>query len=196
MPNYDGTNTVPVITSSSNRGGYIGFYDSEEGVDTWIGSLGFDQDGNGYIVTSKIESGNIIYKKTKIGDSYIIGTGLSLTDGTLNHSNSITPQTTQALYPITIDAQGHIATVGEAITSLGYTQTFTATDWSNLTITITAATHGCGISPSVDIYYLDSTLYKKAWGLYTTVDWNIEIDSSGNITLKTLTAFAGKIVVR
>lgn len=67
MPNYDGTNTVPEITSSSNRGGYIGFYDSEDGVDTWKGSLGFEQDGNGYIVTSKIESGNIIYKKTKIG---------------------------------------------------------------------------------------------------------------------------------
>lgn len=54
-------------------------------------------------------------------DSPIIaGTGLtaSVSNGLtlLDHSNSITPVTTQALYPITIDAQGHITSVGTATT--------------------------------------------------------------------------------
>ena len=48
------------------------------------------------------------------------GTGLNGggTTGTvtLNHSNSITAQTTQALYPIKIDAQGHITSYGTAAT--------------------------------------------------------------------------------
>ena len=55
------------------------------------------------------------------------GTGLSIgstaggnftTTGTINHTNSVTAQTTQALYPIKIDAQGHISAYGSAITSL------------------------------------------------------------------------------
>ena len=53
------------------------------------------------------------------------GTGLSGggTSGavTLNHSNSITAQTTQGIYPIKIDAQGHISAYGSAPTTLsGY----------------------------------------------------------------------------
>lgn len=55
------------------------------------------------------------------------GTGLSIgttaqgnftTTGTINHTNSITAQTTQALYPIKIDACGHISAYGTAVTSL------------------------------------------------------------------------------
>ena len=38
--------------------------------------------------------------------------------GTINHINSVTAQNTQALYPIKIDAQGHISAYGVAITSL------------------------------------------------------------------------------
>ena len=44
------------------------------------------------------------------------GTGLSKSGTTLNHSNSVTAQTTQAVYPITIDAQGHIASYSTAVT--------------------------------------------------------------------------------
>lgn len=48
------------------------------------------------------------------------GTGLSATVSngttTINHSNSTTAKTTQALYPITIDAQGHISSSGSAVT--------------------------------------------------------------------------------
>jgi hypothetical protein len=50
-------------------------------------------------------------------DSAIVaGTGLTATTSNgltlLDHSNSITAQATQAVYPITIDAQGHITSVG------------------------------------------------------------------------------------
>lgn len=50
------------------------------------------------------------------------GTGLTggdiTTTGTINHSNSVTAQTTQAVYPIKIDAQGHISAYGTAVTSM------------------------------------------------------------------------------
>ena len=44
------------------------------------------------------------------------GTGLSKSSTTLNHTNSVTAQTTQAVYPIKIDAQGHISAYGSAVT--------------------------------------------------------------------------------
>jgi len=51
--------------------------------------------------------------------TYTAGTGLTLTnENVFNHSNAITAQTTQALYPIAIDAQGHISAYGNAVTSL------------------------------------------------------------------------------
>ena len=56
------------------------------------------------------------------------GTGLKIgsassggnitTSGTINHINSVTAQSTQALYPIKIDGQGHISAYGTAVTSL------------------------------------------------------------------------------
>ena len=65
------------------------------------------------------------------------GTGLSGggTSGsvTLNHSNSVTAQTTQAVYPIKIDAQGHISAYGSAVTIPGVTKTTAtlSTTWSS-----------------------------------------------------------------
>lgn len=67
-------------------------------------------------------------------DSPIIaGTGLtaSVAGGLtlIDHSNSITAKTTQAIYPVTIDAQGHITSVGTALdtSTLGKTYTITTT---------------------------------------------------------------------
>lgn len=52
---------------------------------------------------------------------------------TLNHSNSITAQTTQAVYPIKIDAQGHISAYGSAVTIPGVSKTTATltTTWSS-----------------------------------------------------------------
>jgi hypothetical protein len=65
-------------------------------------------------------------------DSPIIaGTGLtaSVSNGLtlLDHSNSITPVTTQAIYPIAIDAQGHITSVGTALDTSSLGKTYTVT---------------------------------------------------------------------
>lgn len=49
---------------------------------------------------------------------YAAGTGLSLSGNTFNHSNSVTAKTTQGLYPIAYDAQGHITASGTAVTTL------------------------------------------------------------------------------
>lgn len=58
------------------------------------------------------------------------GTGLSKSGTTLNHSNSVTAQTTQAIYPIKIDAQGHISSYGSAVTPLTASSTLDATKLS------------------------------------------------------------------
>ena len=55
------------------------------------------------------------------------GTGLSKSSTTLNHSNSVTAQTTQAVYPIKIDAQGHISAYGSAQTIPTITDTYSGT---------------------------------------------------------------------
>lgn len=51
------------------------------------------------------------------GGSYTGGTGITITaNDEINHSNSVTAQPTQAVYPITIDAEGHVASYGSAVT--------------------------------------------------------------------------------
>ncbi len=60
------------------------------------------------------------------------GTGLSATVSsgttTINHSNSTTAKTTQAIYPVTIDAQGHISSSGTGIAIGSGTTTFLRND--------------------------------------------------------------------
>ena len=56
-----------------------------------------------------------LYKDTTYGAEK----GISLSSGKFGHSNTaITAQNTQALYPIKIDAYGHITGYGTAVTSL------------------------------------------------------------------------------
>jgi endonuclease YncB( thermonuclease family) len=67
------------------------------------------------------DSGNSGGTVTKVtaGTGLAIGTtaqGNFTTSGTINHTNSVTAQTTQAVYPIKIDAQGHISAYGNAVT--------------------------------------------------------------------------------
>ena len=83
--------------------------------------------------TNLITGRTLYYQLTKKGyttntgtvTKVTAGTGLSIgstaggnftTTGTINHTNSVTAQTTQAVYPIKIDAQGHISAYGTAVT--------------------------------------------------------------------------------
>lgn len=72
--------------------------------------------------------------------------GTITTTGTINHINSVTAQTTQAVYPIKIDAQGHISAYGTAVTIP--TKTSELTNDSGF---ITAAV--IGIKGNAETYY-------------------------------------------
>ena len=84
---------------------------------------------SGTAISINPSTGNINAVKLNgvaIGDSpkftdttYAAEKGISLTSGKFGHSNTaVTAQTTQALYPITIDAYGHITGYGTAVSSM------------------------------------------------------------------------------
>ena len=72
-------------------------------------------------------------------------------------------------------------------------------DWGeNRTITIAATTHKKGPNFCINVYCTDSTdttKYFTTYGTITTFDWKAVVDNSGNVTLTTTTAFAGKVVL-
>lgn len=73
------------------------------------------EDGTATAITYSIAAD--VPSDAKFSDTkYSNGTGLSLDGTTFNHSNSVTAQTVQAIYPIKIDAQGHISAYGAAVT--------------------------------------------------------------------------------
>lgn len=61
---------------------------------------------------SLLGSGNI---QISGGSSYFAGTGISITNDTINHSNSVTAQSTPALRPIGFDSEGHISSYGSPV---------------------------------------------------------------------------------
>ena len=78
------------------------------------------------------------YTLTAGGSTYVFTTpsnpeaekGISLSNNKYGHSNTIDAQTTQALYPIKIDAYGHITSYGNAIVPLTAASTLNATKLS------------------------------------------------------------------
>ena len=78
------------------------------------------------ITSSDITNWNGKTSNTGTVTGVTAGTGLKVgtntsggtisTSGTINHINSVTAKTTQGLYPITYDAQGHITGSGSAVT--------------------------------------------------------------------------------
>lgn len=76
------------------------------------------------------------------------GTGLSKSGTTLNHSNSVTAQTTQALYPIKIDAQGHVSAYGTAVTSLPASDVYS---WAKASTKPTYTASEVGALPSTTV---------------------------------------------
>lgn len=80
-----------------------------------------------------------------------------------------------------------------------YTFTFESSDWTSFgtayTLTLSAATHQCGLNPSAEVFTLNGTTYER-FHSYPSLGWKMSIDSAGDITITTETAFSGKIVVR
>jgi len=72
---------------------------------------------NGSNVSITADGGNVTIAATDT--TYSAEKGISLSSGKFGHSNTaITAQTTQAVYPIKIDAYGHITAYGSAVTSM------------------------------------------------------------------------------
>ena len=93
------------------------------------------------------------------------GGGLTISGGpittsgsiTVGHTNSVTAQTTQAVYPIKIDANGHISAYGSAQTILKKYSTNITGDASKTSFTIT---HSLG-SRDVIIQVYDNSTYEE-----------------------------------
>lgn len=105
------------------------------------------------------------------------GTGLTLTHNATNgivldHTNSVTAQTTQAIYPIKIDAQGHISAYGSAVTPLTAASSL---DASKLTGTVPTS-----VLPS----YVDDVLEYTAKANFPTTgeEGKIYVDKTTNLT--------------
>ena len=111
------------------------------------------------------------------------GTGLSIgttaggnftTSGTINHTNSVTAQTTQAVYPIKIDAQGHISAYGSAVTI--------STNWLNGSATGSVRTiHSQAEDSNYTIgqYAVAEGAGTKASGVYSHAEGASTIASGG-----------------
>ena len=81
-----------------------------------------------------------------------------------------------------------------------YTYVFTTSSaWITFSgesyLSLSAATHGCGTNPSVDVYVLSGSIYKKSNG-YPSDGWRIQVNSSGNIDIIANAPFDGKLVIR
>lgn len=90
--------------------------------------------------------------------------GTGLTGGgnsgsvTVNHSNSVTAQNTQAVYPIKIDAQGHISSYGSAVS---FSNTTYSISMSNNVITLTGSDSS---TSTVTLPVYDETVLDHAEG--------------------------------
>lgn len=114
----DGSNSGTAIT-------YAPYTSKQSGLSLYTGTTAPDGTTrlnlNGYLYATKLYSNGseVLTSHQDIsGKIDTAGTGLSKSGTTLNHSNSVTAQTTQAVYPIKIDAQGHISGYGSAQTIL------------------------------------------------------------------------------
>ena len=129
---------------------------SSGGTTYGLGSSGQVLKSNGTTIYWATDSNSNTWRAIQVNGTQQLGTGtstgaLNIKNGNgitvsynsgvvIDHSNSVTAQTTQAVYPIKIDAQGHISAYGTAVTSM----TPTSHSHGNITnggdITVTAPT--------------------------------------------------------
>ena len=146
------------------------------------------------------------------------GTGLSGggTSGavTLNHSNSVTAQTTQGIYPIKIDAQGHISAYGSAPTTLsGYgitdakiangvitlgsnTITPLTSQWTaNLYVGKTATDKANAAATNGNVYLnlVENSTVRNAHKITGSGTTTVTSDADGNITISSADSKTGTV---
>lgn len=128
------------------------------------------------ITSSDITNWNNKTSNTGTVTGVTAGTGLKVgtntsggtisTSGTINHINSVTAKTTQGLYPITYDAQGHITGSGDKVTSLPASDVY---DWAKASTKPTYTASEVGAIP---------TLQKGANSGVAELDANGKVPSS------------------
>ena len=146
------------------------------------------------------------------------GTGLNGggTSGTvtLNHSNSVTAQTTQGIYPIKIDAQGHISAYGSAPTTLsGYgitdakivngvitlgsnTITPLTSQWTaNLYVGKTATDKANAAATNGNVYLnlVENNTVRNAHKITGSGTTTVTSDADGNITISSADSKTGTV---
>lgn len=98
---------------------------------------------NGYTSNTGTVTGVTAGTGLKVGTNTSGGT--ISTSGTINHINSVTAKTTQGLYPITYDAQGHITGSGDKVTSLPASDVY---DWAKASTKPTYTASEVGAIPT------------------------------------------------
>lgn len=142
------TGTIALATSGVTAGTYQGITVDSYGRVTSASDMGYTTN-TGTVTSVGITNG---------GGLTISGSPITTSGSiTVGHTNSVTAQTTQAVYPIKIDANGHISAYGSAVTILKkYTGTITG-DNSTKEFTIT---HSLG-SRDVIVQVYDGTSYEE-----------------------------------
>ena len=142
------TGTIALDTSGVTAGTYQGITVDAYGRVTSASDMGYTTN-TGTVTSVGITNG---------GGLTISGSPITTSGSiTVGHTNSVTAQTTQAVYPIKIDANGHISAYGTAVTILKkYTGTITGND-STKAFTIT---HSLG-SRDVIVQVYDGTSYEE-----------------------------------
>ena len=142
------TGTIALETSGVSAGTYQGITVDTYGRVTSAQDMGYTTN-TGTVTSVGITAGSGI----SVSGSPITTNG-SITVG---HTNSVSAQTTQAVYPIKIDGNGHISSYGSAVTILKkYTTTLTG-DASKTSFTVT---HSLG-SRDVIVQVYDGTSYEE-----------------------------------
>ena len=188
--NYTTINNKWLFIESNNDGYVIGPASSTaNNIAVFSGTTGKVIKDSGFTIAKSVPS------DAKFTDTtYSAGTGLSLSGTTFNHSNSTIATTTQAIYPIKIDAQGHISGYGTAVTPLTASSTLDATKlsgtiptscYTNTTYSsLTAASGGTAVSlvTTGEKYTWNNNYVKKSGD---TMTGQLVLSSSGLKTSNT-----------
>ena len=142
------TGTIALDTSGVTAGTYQGLTVDAYGRVTSASDMGYTSNTGTVTSVGITDGGGLTISGSPITTSGSI---------TVGHTNSVTAQTTQAVYPIKIDANGHISAYGSAVTILKkYSGTITG-DATTKNFTIT---HNLG-SRDVIVQVYDGTSYDE-----------------------------------
>lgn len=142
------TGTIALDTSGVTAGTYQGITVDSYGRVTAASDMGYTTNTGTVTSVGITDGGGLTISGSPITTSGSI---------TVGHTNSVTAQTTQAVYPIKIDANGHISAYGTAVTIL---KKYSGTITGNASTKSFTITHNLG-SRDVIVQVYDGTSYEE-----------------------------------